>query len=88
MKILDYILLSAVRWRLARYRRLGDAADRFGDCLVAALSAEIERRNKLLAGWDAERTEAERTAAECAGRAAAEKQFQSFEPGENRLRLQ
>jgi hypothetical protein len=87
-KMLDSVLLALVSRRLARFTRRSDFADRFADGLMAALSAEMERRNRLLAGWDAERTEAERTAAECARRAAAEKQFQSFEPGENRLRLQ
>jgi hypothetical protein len=87
MKILDCILLSAVRWRLARCRRAGDAADRFGDCLVATMEAEIRRRNLRLAGWAAERRGSERSAAERARRDAAVQNFQNFER-ENRLKLQ
>jgi hypothetical protein len=74
--LIDRVLLSAVRLRLARFRRLGDGADRFADSLVGALSAEMGRRNRLLSGWDAALTERD-----------GMRKFEGFEPG-TQARLQ
>ncbi len=88
-EILDSVLLALVSRRLAGFRKRGDSADRFSDGLVALLSAEIERRNKLFAGWDAELKAAEAERAERTRRALAAEKFQSFEPEEKHgLRLQ
>ena len=87
-RIFDRIALAYIRRRVARFRSRGDFADRFADCLTAALQAEIERRNRLLAGWAAELEAARAT--ETAARRAREavERFQSFEPEKDRLRLQ
>jgi hypothetical protein len=82
-RILDSIVLAYIRRRLARFRKRGDIADRFADRLTRVLWAEMQRRDKLLAGWDAD----EHAAAERERRAAAVENFQSFEPGDG-LRLQ
>ena len=87
-EILDSVLLALVSRRLAGFRKRGDFADRFADCLTAALQAEIERRNRLLAGWDAELEAAKATAAAARRAREAVEKFQSFEPEKDRLRLQ
>ena len=74
--LFDRILLSAVRWRLARFRRLGDGADSFADHVVGLLSQEMERRNRLYTGWDAQVRMRDAT-----------RKFEGFEPGEQ-ARLQ
>lgn len=84
---LDRLLLAIVRGRLAHFRRPGDRADRLGDRLIALLSREIARRNTELAGWDAEIRRHEQTAADRELRAAAEREYTSFESGDG-LRLQ
>lgn len=83
-RFFDWIAVFYIRRRLARFRKRGDIADKLGDRLVALLSAEIDRRNALMDGWNAEarREEAERTR-----RQAAIERLESFEPGD-RLRLQ
>ena len=84
---LDQIALLYVRWRLARFRRRGDRADRFGDRLIALLSAEIERRNGRYERWDAEDRRAAEDAAERERRQTAIERFQNSGSGDG-LRLQ
>ena len=77
MSLLDRILLAAVRFRLAGFRRVEFARD-----LTRLLSAEFERQER------ADR-ETQQAAAERARIAAAVEQFKSFEPGKSEgLRLQ
>jgi hypothetical protein len=83
-RIFDWVAVSYIRRRLAAFRKRGDFADKFGDRLVALLAAEIERRNRLIDGWDAENR---REASEQARRQAVIEQFESFKPSDG-LRLQ
>ncbi len=85
----DCIILFAIRRRLARYRRPRDGGDSFAEGVIAVLSKEIERRNRLLDGWDIEFRQREAAAAERRLRAKAVEQFQQIgsEPDEG-LRLQ
>jgi hypothetical protein len=77
-RILDRIALAYIRRRLAGCKSRADSADRFADCVMELLSAEVERRNRTLAGWDAARAEK-----------AAVEAFKSFEPEmKHGLRLQ
>jgi hypothetical protein len=77
MRLLDQILLAAVRWRLAGFRRV-----KFASGLTKLLSAEFERQER------ADR-ETQQAAAERARIAAAVEQFTNFEPGKTEgLRLQ
>jgi len=85
IKLLDRILLAAIRWRLKR------AGDEFADELAALLVAEIDALKgplqKHLDGWDRENRQAQQAAMERMRLAAAIDKFKSFEPGE-RARLQ
>lgn len=81
MKVLDRILLGVVQWRLARCKRYGDSADRFGDKLARALLAEDARRRIEVAGYVAASRDA-------SARGAAQQSFEELQPGDAGLRLQ
>jgi hypothetical protein len=51
MKALDRLVLKYVLWRLERFEKIGDVADKFADRLAALLADEVKRRNVMLAGW-------------------------------------
>ena len=51
--IVDRIVLAYIGRRLASFRVRGDFADRFADRLIEILGREIERRKRLMDGWDA-----------------------------------
>ena len=87
MAVIDSVVLWYFRRRLARCRRPGDAVDRFADRVVALLSQEIERRNRLHIGWDAELRARDNVAAERLRRDLALQQFQVLTP-KNRIQLQ
>jgi len=57
--VLDRIVLAYVLWRLERFQKIGDLADRFADRLAAMLADEVKRRNVMLTGWDADLRRAE-----------------------------
>jgi hypothetical protein len=78
--VFDRIALAYIRRRLAHFQKLGDVHDKFADSVATLLSAEIERRHVLLAGWDAGIRACQQALAERELRAAAIEQFQSLEP--------
>jgi len=76
LSLSDRALLAVVRRRLARFRKPGDGGDRLADALVQLISGEVERRNRLYEGWDAEARKKRAREAEAEMRQVA---FQSFE---------
>jgi hypothetical protein len=87
-KIVDRIVFALVSRRLARFRRRGDPADTFADALIAALTGEMARRNRLIDGWEAERRRADAAAMRGERIAYAIEQFKSFESENSGLKLQ
>ncbi len=85
--MLDRLLLRFIERRLARFRRPGDAADRFADRLIRLLSAEVERRDEWHRGWNRVEIVARAVEARHQTRAAIVAKFKSSESGSG-LRLQ
>jgi len=51
MRVIDKFVFAYILWRLERFQKIGDLADKFADRLAALLADEVKRRDAMLAGW-------------------------------------